>query len=251
VRLAYEAVDRELRSVAEIQMSLLPTRLPEIPTLDLASHYQTSKQAGGDYYDFFELPNGRWGILMADVSGHGTPAAVIMAVTHSIAHTMHGDPCPPSKLLSYVNQHLSSRYTSGKGTFVTAFYAVYDPKARTIQYACAGHCPPRIKRANNGILTSLDQSRNLPLGIEPDEIYKDSLAVLEPGDSMLIYTDGVTEARNAEGEFFGINRLDEVLLERNFPCAQSLLDRCMQSLQEFTSARPVSDDLTLLAVQVS
>src|SRR5207253_1299364 len=84
LRQAYEAVDRELVAVADIQRSLLPAKLPKIPTMDLAAHYQTSRRAGGDYYDFFPLAEGKWGIIVADVSGHGTPAAVLMAITHCI-----------------------------------------------------------------------------------------------------------------------------------------------------------------------
>src|SRR6185369_10191873 len=95
LRSAYNTVDREMQIVADIQRSLLPETLPKIPTLDLAAYYQTSRRAGGDYYDFFPLPDGRWGILIADVSGHGTPAAVIMAITHSIAHSFPGPPSSP------------------------------------------------------------------------------------------------------------------------------------------------------------
>src|SRR5262249_29239782 len=102
VRKAYQAVDQELKIVGDIQRSLLPIRLPPIPTLDMAVSYQTSERAGGDYYDFFPLPEGKWGILIADVSGHGTPAAVLMAITHSIAHVFPGDPCPPAHLLNHL-----------------------------------------------------------------------------------------------------------------------------------------------------
>ena len=124
---AYEALDHELKIVADIQLSLLPAELPQIPTLDLAAFYRPSHRAGGDYYDFFPLPDGKWGIFVGDVSGHGTPAAVLMAVTHSIAHTCPGPPSPPGKILAYLNEHLVSRYTSHNGSFVTAFYAIYDP----------------------------------------------------------------------------------------------------------------------------
>jgi phosphoserine phosphatase RsbU/P len=250
LRKAYEAVDKELSTVAEIQQSLLPTSLPEIPTLDLAVHYQTSKRAGGDYYDFFPLPDGRWGILMADVSGHGTPAAVIMAVTHSIAHTLHGEPTPPSRLLEFVNDHLTARYTGGKGSFVTAFYATYNPKTRKLIYASAGHCPPRIKRAGNGVLQSLDQSRQLPLGIETGEKYMDCTETLLPGDMMLVYTDGITESRSPAGDFFGVQRLDDVLMKRDTASAAQLLDDALQSVSEFTNGRAATDDRTLLAVTV-
>src|SRR5262249_38047925 len=101
---AYEIVERELKVVADIQRSLLPQTLPTIPGLALGAHYQTSRWAGGDYYDFFPLPEGRWGILIADVSGHGTPAAVMMAITHSLAHGLPGHPEPPGHLLGHVNR---------------------------------------------------------------------------------------------------------------------------------------------------
>ena len=97
---ANEALDREMKTVGEIQRSLLPARLPKIPTMDLATHYQPSQRAGGDYYDFFPLPGGKWGIIIADVSGHGTPAAVLMAVTHCIAHTKPGPAQPPAQVLA-------------------------------------------------------------------------------------------------------------------------------------------------------
>ena len=245
---AYEAVDREMQVVAEIQQSLLPIALPNIPTLDLAVHYQTSKRAGGDYYDFFPLANGRWGILVADVSGHGTPAAVIMAVTHSIAHTLEGEPQPPSKLLAFVNNHLTQRYTGNNGTFVTAFYGIYDCPTRTLTYASAGHCPPRIRR--NGQLESMDQSRHLPLGIECGQTYVDVVETLAPGDTMFIYTDGITEARAPKGEFYGLELLDEVLMKCNSCTAESLLQDALGSLQAFTQDKAATDDRTLLAVVV-
>ena len=95
----YDIVERELKVVADIQRSLLPQVLPKIPNLELAAYYRTSRWAGGDYYDFFPLPDGRWGILVADVSGHGTPAAVMMAICHSLAHSLPGPADPPSAML--------------------------------------------------------------------------------------------------------------------------------------------------------
>jgi phosphoserine phosphatase RsbU/P len=112
LRRAYETLDQELKSVGDIQRSLLPVELPRIPAMDLAAYYQPSHRAGGDYYDFFPLPENKWGIIIADVSGHGTPAAVLMAVTHCILHTYPGPPMPPGKVLAYLNHHLSARYTS-------------------------------------------------------------------------------------------------------------------------------------------
>jgi len=247
---AYDVLDREMQVVAEIQQSLLPTCLPEIPTLDVAVHYQTSKRAGGDYYDFFPLAENRWGILVADVSGHGTPAAVIMAVTHSIAHTHEGDPQPPGKLLAFVNDHLSARYTNSNGTFVTAFYGIYDCKTRTLTYSSAGHCPPRIRRAGNGILESMDRSQQLPLGIDAGETYCDATEHLQPGDSILIYTDGVTEARNPRGEFYGLEALDGVLMNGTGRDAKQLLADALRSIDAFAQGTSATDDRTLLAFTV-
>jgi len=247
---AYDVVDRELKTVADIQHSLLPEVLPNIPGLSLAAHYQTSQQAGGDYYDFFPLSDGRWGILIADVSGHGTPAAVLMAVTHSIAHSYPGHPKRPGEMLNFINHHLAARYTNGNGTFVTAFYGMYDPATRVIEYACAGHGPPRIKSGVDGSLTSLDRARNLPLGIDPAESYENQSATLTPGDAVIFYTDGITETRNADGELFGVNRLDEVLMSCTCD-AQQVIHKTLAAVDEFGGHLPATDDRTLLAARVT
>jgi len=187
---------------------------------------------------------------VADVSGHGTPAAVIMAVTHSIAHTLHEAPQPPSRLLAFVNDHLTARYTGNNGTFVTAFYGIYDCHSRTLTYANAGHCPPRIHRAGNGILESMDQSQQLPLGIQGGQAYVDCIEHLKPGDSLFIYTDGITEARDPTGEFYGLAQLDDVLLTRGERTAQQILDDALRSLEAFTQDTAANDDRTLLAVTI-
>ena len=246
---AYEAVDQEMQVVADIQRSLLPVTLPDVPTLDLAAHYQTSRRAGGDYYDFFPLPDGRWGILMADVSGHGTPAAVLMAVTHSIAHTLAGPPAPPSKLLSFINDHLTARYTTDSGKFVTAFYGIYDPPTRSLVYASAGHNPPRLRRGGTRDVRALDREGSLPLGIDPDVVYADARETLSAGDVVLLYTDGITEARGPAGELFGQDRLDQVLKDCD-EGAGALVACMLAAVGRFTDGRAAGDDRTLLAIKV-
>jgi sigma-B regulation protein RsbU (phosphoserine phosphatase) len=249
LRQAYEAVDREMQTVADIQISLLPVEMPTIPTLELAVHYQTSHRAGGDYYDFFPLAGGKWGLLIADVSGHGTPAAVMMAVTHSIAHTHNEEPDPPSRLLNFINRHLAERYTNGNGKFVTALYGIYDPKKRTITYANAGHNPPRHKRAGQVVLGSLESGHNLPLGIDADESYIDVVQEFSPGDSIVFYTDGITEARAPGGELFGLERLDQILVSDNAP-VEKLLRHVVSAVEEFTGGAAPNDDRTLLVARV-
>jgi len=247
---AYDIVDRELRVVADIQRSLLPKAIPPIPGLDLAAHYQTSQWAGGDYYDFFPLPDGRWGILIADVSGHGTPAAVMMAITHSIAHAAPGPPDPPANLLNHVNHQLATHYTARNEAFVTAFYGTYDPVRRELTYASAGHNPPRLKRCEDGSIISLDNVGNLPLGVFADQEYEQFTQVLRPGDQIVFYTDGITEATNPAGEMFGLQRLDQVL-ENCHLSANGLIEEVLGALEQFTAGRPAADDRTILVAKVS
>jgi sigma-B regulation protein RsbU (phosphoserine phosphatase) len=245
---AYQALDKELKVVGEIQRSLLPAELPRIPTMDLAAYYQPSARAGGDYYDFFPLPEGKWGIFIADVSGHGTPAAVLMAVTHCIAHTHPGPPLQPAHVLEYLNYHLAARYTNN-GNFVTAFYGIYDPETRRLTYASAGHNPPRIKRCQDGSLLALDRVRGLPLGIRENGAYEEAVQQLQTGDQIIFYTDGITEALNPEGELFGTERLDQVLENCSLQ-ASALLDSTLRAVEDFAGGRPLHDDRTLIVARI-
>lgn len=247
---AYKALDRELKVVADIQRSLLPAELPRIPTLDLAAFYQPSRRAGGDYYDFFPLPEGKWGIMIADVSGHGTPAAVLMAITHCIAHTHPGPPLPPANVLEYINHHLTVRYTASSETFVTAFYGIYDPVKKELTYSCAGHNPPRLKRCQDGTLAVLDGATGLPLGILPQQHYPECVQQLQSGDQIVFYTDGITEAHNPAGEMFGTARLDQVL-ELCTLQAQALLDTVLQAVEQFAAGHPADDDRTVIIARIS
>ncbi|HLW64840.1 MAG TPA: PP2C family protein-serine/threonine phosphatase [Gemmataceae bacterium] len=247
---AYQALDREFKVVGDIQRSLLPAVLPIIATMDLAAYYQPSTRAGGDYYDFFPMPDGKWGIIIADVSGHGTPAAVLMAITHSLAHTHPGPPNPPAAMLEYLNRNLATWYAGLGGTFVTAFYGVYDPKERTITYSSAGHNPPRLKRCQDGSMHSLDGAGGLPLGILADGSYEQTTRQLQPGDQIIFYTDGIVEARNHKGELFGVQRLD-VALENCSLQAKALMDTLIHSVEEFASGHAADDDRTVIVARIS
>ena len=251
VRQAYDALDRELHAVAEIQRSLLPTKLPEIPGLDVAAYYQTSRRAGGDYYDFFPLPDGRWGILMADVSGHGTPAAVLMAITHSIAHTFADPKSPPGDLLAFVNQRLALAYTNGTGNFVTAFYAVWDPARRQLTYSSAGHPCPRLRKAD-GAIVDLDGDHGLPLGILEVELFPNNVRELGSGDTLVLYTDGITEARDRRGDMYELERLDSAVAMHagSRGDAEAVMAGLLNDLADFADGCPPGDDRTLLVARV-
>jgi phosphoserine phosphatase RsbU/P len=246
---AYEIVERELKVVADIQRSLLPRNLPAIPGLDLAAHYQTSQWAGGDYYDFFELPQGRWGVLIADVSGHGTPAAVMMAILHSLAHGHPGHPEPPSALLEHVNRRLSARYTADNEVFVTAFYGIYDPASRQFSYRCAGHNPPQLKRCSQGRVDTLEEVGGPPLGLFEEVGYDQATLNLRPGDTLVLYTDGVTEAMDSRNRQFGVDQLNSVMAQCDLSAAE-LRDAVLRALDQFTGGAAAHDDRTLLVAKV-
>lgn len=245
---AYEAVDYELRTIADIQKSLLPSHTPNVPGLDVAVHYQTAKRAGGDYYDFFPLPDGKLGVLVADASGHGAPAAVLMAIAHSIAHTLPDPPVRPGELLTHLNSHLTRRYTRQTGNFMTAFYAVFDPAAGTLSYASAGHNPPRLLRHADGTRLTLNRAQRLPLGIRPEEVYAEQVVPLAAGDQVVFFTDGVIEAVNVDGDVFGSDRVDAALAAGP-RSADSLIHTILDELNAFTGSVPVADDRTLVVVK--
>lgn len=250
VREVYDSIDRELKVVGDIQKSLLPVAVPKIDTLDLAADYRTSRRAGGDYYDFFPLPEDRWGILVADVSGHGTPAAVMMAITHSIAHLSPNQTGRPGELLEFVNRHLSGRYTSGIEAFVTAFYGIYNPADRTLTYASAGHNPPRWWKCSEQQALSINSESGPPLGIDVEADYPDLTIQLGHGDRVVFYTDGISEAMTADGEQFGLERIDAVLSHSCSQDAATIRDRLLASVDEFTGGLPPLDDRTLVVASV-
>jgi sigma-B regulation protein RsbU (phosphoserine phosphatase) len=247
---AYQIVEHELKVVADIQRSLLPQVLPTIPNVELAAYYRTSRWAGGDYYDFFPLPDGRWGILIADVSGHGTPAAVMMAITHSLAHSLPGPADPPAALLGYVNSKLSHHYTAANEVFVTAFYGIYDPVQRTLTYSSAGHNPPRLKRCGDGSIQALEEVGGPPLGLFEELAYDQTTLALRRGDAVAFYTDGITEAMDQGGVQFGVNRLDDVLSHCGLD-AKDIVAGVVDAVDRFTGDQPPEDDRTLLVAKVS
>ncbi|MBC7833969.1 MAG: PP2C family protein-serine/threonine phosphatase [Phycisphaerales bacterium] len=248
---ALAALDRELQVVGEIQRSLLPRELPAVKGLDLAAYYLTSARAGGDYYDFFPLADEGVGLFIADVSGHGTPAAVFMAITHAIAHSQPGTHTPPAALLTHLNVQLARLYTRD-GTFVTAFYAVLDPGSRTLTYSTAGHNPPRLVR--NGRVQSMDKASSLPLGILEVQLYSQATVQLEPADLVVFYTDGITEAMGAPASdgsrpLFGVERLDRVLIDCTGHEAQQCVERVNAAVAAFTADAPATDDRTLIVMR--
>lgn len=246
---AYEEIDRELKAVARIQRSLLPNSLPEISRMSLAAHYHTARRAGGDYYDFFPLSDGKWGLLIADVSGHGTPAAVMMAVMHSIAHAYPGPPASPIQMLNYLNHKIFQHYVGDYGTFVTAFYGIFDPQSLQLHFASAGHNPPRLRRADSGQIESLEQAQNMPLGIFAAFGDLEATVTLRHGDQIVLYTDGIVEATDSHRELFGLQRLDAQLTScSNEPV--EMINALVTAVEDFTNGAPAADDQTIVVARI-
>src|SRR5262249_27618285 len=240
-----------LQMVGKIQRSLLPEKLPAIPGFDIAAHYQTSALAGGDYYDFFPLTTGEWGLFIGDVSGHGTPAAVLMAITHAIAHARPGTHTPPAAMLDFLNNQLARVYTRDE-SFVTAFYAVLDPAERTLTYSRAGHNPPRLVRGDT--VLSLDENGSLPLGILEGQNHDEAMVRLGSDDLLLSYTDGITEAAaqasgQAKADLFGTERLDAILLNCRQSSANECITRIRTEVAAFCGGAQPTDDQTLIAIR--
>ncbi len=245
---AHAELDYEMQRVGRIQRWLLPARLPHIPTLDLAVSYDTASRAGGDYYDFFEWPEGRWAMLIADVSGHGTPAAVVMAMLRTMLHARGRDPSPPSDILAWANQQLAAHVGSYDGTFVTAFLAEYDAPRRVLHYASAGHPPPLLVRPGCAV-SELDAAQSLPLAVDQNAPFHNGSVKLAPRDALLWFTDGVTDAPNAAGDRYGRDRLVDCLRD-DLPAARDMIDCINEKLRAFTNGTPIEDDRTLLAMRV-
>ncbi|MFO0830422.1 MAG: PP2C family protein-serine/threonine phosphatase [Phycisphaerales bacterium] len=250
LREAFDALDAEIKSVQDMQMSLLPDRPNHLTSVDLATHYQTSTRAGGDYYDFFDLGPSSCGdrvagVLVADVSGHGTPAAVLMAVVHAIAHLTPGEPAPPDRVLTFINRALTSRYTAKRGAFVTALYGIYDPATRVLSYANAGHPEPLVRDVDGTVRELAHPAGGLPLGILEDVTYECTTVRLEPGQAIALYTDGITEAFSPEKEMYGVERLKAAISAAPAD-ASEIVARVVEDLGRFAGLDSRSDDRTLV-----
>jgi sigma-B regulation protein RsbU (phosphoserine phosphatase) len=240
---AYHRLDYEMQQVGRVQRQLLPARLPEIEGLELGASYRTCERAGGDYYDVLPLPDDRWGLFLADVSGHGTPAAVVMAMLHTLLHAYPGAPTGPLEVFAHLNRHLLA--VAPEGMFATAFYGVYSPARRRFRYALAGHPPPLLRRGRHAVV-ALPPAQGLPLGILPDACWPECDLALPSGETLLLYTDGILEGSNSQGEYFGRQRLDDAL-RLGPPRAEPLVHHIERRCRDFCNGAPDLDDRTLLA----
>lgn len=252
LREANERIQREVEQIAKIQRSLLPQTLPKFPGISLATSYETFDTAGGDLYDFsvLEAVDGlprRLEVLVADASGHGPAASVVTAMLNAILYAYPNRTDGPGKVLSYANKHLHAKRL--EGTFVTAFLAHFDHESRKLIYARAGHPPPVIKSPGHyAPVRRLDDVGGIPLGIMDGIEYEDGSVILEPDETLVMFTDGVTEALNPAGVMFGLSGIEQALHECSgeAPCT---IDHISAELRLHEAGRKPSDDQTVVAIQ--
>ena len=239
-------LEYELGLARQIQQSFLPDACPLLSDYEICSMWQTAREVGGDFYDFIPLSGGRWGIVIADVSDKGMAAALFMALARTIIRTMAiGKPTPHEAIDRANDVILTDAHSE---MFVTVFFAVLDPVSATVTYVNAGHNPPLLYRAATQQVTTLKE-HGIALGVIPNISLRDQEISVEPGDVLLLYTDGVTEAMNANEEEFGAERLASIVAASGHLSTDKLVDEILEQVAEFTGGGPNSDDLTIVAIK--
>jgi phosphoserine phosphatase RsbU/P len=239
------ALEQELDIAARIQSSILPASFPERPDVSLFARMMPARRIGGDFYDYFWIDGQRLGFLIGDVSGKGAPAALFMAVSRTLLRATALQGMPPGRVFDYANLVLGGQGEAG--VFVTAFYAILNTATGELAYALGGHNPP-YRIPPNGAPVPIEEPGGPVIGLLPGLEYCTGTLQLQHGESILLFTDGVTEAQNAEQKFLGERRLREVLGSAEGKAPGEIADAVLAAVSEFTGNAPQSDDITLLAL---
>jgi serine phosphatase RsbU (regulator of sigma subunit) len=243
VEQAERILARDLEQAAEIQRRLLPTSAPVVPGIDLAGYNAPCRTVGGDYYDFMTYPDGRVAMLVGDVAGKGMPAALLMSSLQARVQVLFDDPVDLAALVTRLNRIITSNCPSNR--FISFFFGVMEPKTGVLTYVNAGHNPPLLVH-RTGVVERLE-STGLILGILAAAPYHQRTCTLEPGDVVVLFSDGVTEAvRPHVDEEFGEERLAQILADLRHLSAGSIIESINQQVYEFTGGAPPADDITLV-----
>lgn len=239
-----ERIEQDIEIARQLQYQFLPQQVPKLAHLDIATFCHPAHEVGGDYYDFIELGPHRLGLVIADVSGKGIPAAFYMTMIKGIIQSRAFEPVSPKDLLKQINWVVYKN--TGSNTFITLFYAIIDTEQATLVYSNAGHNPPLLISAT-GKVVELDKG-GIVLGILPSPEYQQEMVTLQSGDQVLLYTDGVIETTDVMGTEFGTERLANIVQHKPAKPAKQVLTNITKSLETFAAGAPQADDITMILV---
>lgn len=247
----YNDLEDELQMASEIQKKLMPETFPDMDGFKFAVKYLPSQDIGGDFYDMIQMSNGYYGVAFADVSGHGIPAALLSTMFKVYLMTYSEDIISPAETMELLNDVVVETFPEGK--FISIFYLVIYPGDNKVRYCKAAQEPGVLVRKNGEIRELITSGQVLGLFSEEDFPgildFQDGEVELEPGDKIFLYTDGIVEALNKKEEFYGMERLKQLLLENKDAGAQELIDIVYGDLMDFIEGLPIHDDLTLLVIE--
>lgn len=246
-----ERLEREIELARDVQRFLFPSTIPNPPGIQLAAYNQQAQQVGGDYYDFLTLPSGELTIVVADVSGKGAPAALVMAAARGALRAIGPEAKGPKDLLVKLNRFIIDDLR--KDMFITMIALTVDPAARRLRVARAGH-DPMLRMAPQNYDSDFVQPKGIALGLIGKKDFADSMEEIElpllKGQRYALYTDGIIDARNDKGEEFSINRLLKILREEMRLSPADTIGRVVKDLQDFIKQTPQFDDITLLVLDI-
>jgi serine phosphatase RsbU (regulator of sigma subunit) len=246
VRRQRDEYEHDLILASQVQRQVLP-KPPICPALELAAAMQTAQLLGGDYYDFFQISDNVVDVVIADVSGHGAAASLLMpslAVALRLRARELEGPAAIIKDLDTVLKQITS-----SATFVTMFYGRFDQSSRTLQYANGGHNPPLLIRPKTGASLLLEEAGPI-VGILKEAQFSDTVVVLDQGDILTLFTDGVTEQENEAGDEFSISRLEEAIVGKETESASALVANISEAVSTFAGTKEQADDLTVVVVKI-
>ena len=246
VRRSRDALEREFAGAARMQRLLLPAELPAGNGVTFGAHYQTSRYAGGDYYDVLPLPGARYALFVADVSGHGAPAAIVMAMIRAVLHGCSRDAFAPADVLLTLNRHF--QYLWDSPMFATALCAVVDPRAGEMTLACAGHPLPLLCR--DGVVQQVTCDRAFPILMMEMSVVPVATHALRAGDRLLFYTDGVTERQGPRDSMYEEDRLTLTFARSAALPPDSVVREIVNDLETFAEGQEAHDDQTLVLMRV-
>lgn len=239
-------INQELETARRIQKSFLPQSIPQYIGWEIATFWRPMRDVAGDFYDFYTLPDGRLALIIADVSGKGVPAALFMALSATVLRFGMGLNFMPGELMHHTNQAILS--SQGSGMFATIFVGYLDPETGVMHFASAGHNPPLLYRAAGGRCKHL-QASGVAVGLFQDAEFVQEKVTLEEGDVLVLYTDGITEAIDADEQEFGEGRLEELMIQyADRPC-QELSDMIVKTAAAFATEQGIFDDETLVVIK--